>query len=244
MSILGTLLFTGAVTVPLATGTPFDSGSSGSAGMGWEAEVSAIEERYDATVRQGEIVFYGASNFARWTEMETDLFEYKLQNHAFGGSSDRDLVDYADRLLYPYAPAVVVFQTGSNDYVRMTGSDDEKLAAVMDRKRQMFESVHAALPNAQLIVMSGILMPGRAEYTPLIKRINTQLETLAAGSSDYITYVNAEKLTWDGTRYDVSLFVSDGIHLTHAGRLRWADEYIRPALEDVIVANQLDNVRR
>lgn len=57
--------------------------------------------KYDADARRGEIVFYGASNFARWTEMETDLAPYPVQNHGFGGSADKDLMFYADRLLYP-----------------------------------------------------------------------------------------------------------------------------------------------
>ncbi len=63
--------------------------------------IKKITRTYDADARRGEIVFYGASNFARWTEMETDLAPYPVQNHGFGGSADKDLMFYADRLLYP-----------------------------------------------------------------------------------------------------------------------------------------------
>lgn len=37
---------------------------------GFENEVHAIEQKYDAEERKGEIVFYGASNFRLWSEME------------------------------------------------------------------------------------------------------------------------------------------------------------------------------
>ena len=45
--------------------------------------------------------------------MENELKGYKVQNHGFGESTDRLLVQYADRLLYPYGPKIVFFQTGS-----------------------------------------------------------------------------------------------------------------------------------
>ncbi len=93
---------------------------------GYEEEVRAIEKRYEADGRRHEIVFYGASNFRLWKKMENDLAGYKVQNHGFGGSTDKNLVRYADRLLYPYAPQIVFFQTGSNDYVGLPGTDEEK----------------------------------------------------------------------------------------------------------------------
>lgn len=45
-----------------------------------------------------------------------------IQNHGFGGSDDQDLMDCAPDLLYPYNPGIVVFQTGSNDYVHVKGN--------------------------------------------------------------------------------------------------------------------------
>lgn len=43
----------------------------------WDKEVNPIAEKYDAEERQGEIIFYGASNFRLWPEMEEDLSEYR-----------------------------------------------------------------------------------------------------------------------------------------------------------------------
>lgn len=39
----------------------------------FDSQERAIVEKYDAKERKGEIVFYGASNFRLWTEMENDL---------------------------------------------------------------------------------------------------------------------------------------------------------------------------
>lgn len=113
--------------------------------MQFDHEEKVILQKYDAETRKGEIVFYGASNFRLWTEMDNDLSEYKVQNHGFGGSTDRDLVERADTLLYPYAPAVVFFQTGSNDYVSLGGTDEEKVQVCMEYKEFMFKTFHERL---------------------------------------------------------------------------------------------------
>ena len=204
---------------------------------GFEGEAAAIERRYDAGVHRGGIVFYGASNFRLWTEMESDLADFRVQNHGFGGSTDRLLVQYADRLLYPYEPKIVFFQTGSNDYTKLPGTDAEKAAACMAFKREMFAAFHERLPEAEFVVMSGLLLPGRSRYTALTREINRQLQTLCAEHADYMTFVNAEALTFDGARYAEELFVSDGIHLNRDGQQRWCSEYIRPVLERLMKKN-------
>lgn len=209
----------------------------------FDMQERAITGKYDATERRGEIVFYGASNFRLWTEMEEDMPQYKVQNHGFGGSTDKDLVERADTLLYPYEPAVVFFQTGSNDYVSMTGTDEEKVAACIGYKRFMFETFHGKLPDAKFVVMSGLLLPGRSRYTELTREVNAALKQLCE-EYDYMTFVDAEELTYDGQNYAEELFVSDGIHLNHEGRLLWRDGYIVPAIEKLITEYGLEEIRR
>lgn len=210
---------------------------------GYEGEVGAIEKRYAAAERQHEIVFYGASNFRLWKEMENDLSGYKVQNHGFGGSTDKMLVEYADRILIPYQPDIVFFQTGSNDYVGLSGTDEEKVAACMEYKRQMFARFHEQLPEARFVVMSGLLLPGRSEYTGLTQMINRELEQLCA-QTDYLWFVDASDMTWDGETYRTDLFEKDGIHLNHTGQLLWRDGYILPQLDELIGEFGLDHLRR
>lgn len=209
----------------------------------WDKEVNPIAEKYDANERQGEIIFYGASNFRLWTDMEDDLSEYKVQNHAFGGSTDKLLVEYADKLLYPYNPSIVFFQTGSNDYVSLSGTDEEKVKACMEYKKQMFDTFHEKCPNAKFVVMSGLLLPGRSEYTELTQKVNDELEKYC-DSKDYMYFVDSEDMTYQNGEYREDLFIKDGIHLNHTGQLLWRDEYIKPALDKVIKENDLSNVMR
>lgn len=199
----------------------------------WEQEVKRIQKSYPYDENQEGIVFYGPSNFRLWTEMTNDLKEYKVVNSGFGGSTDKIMVKYADRLLYPYKPKVLFFQTGSNDYVEMSGTDEEKISTCMEYKKVMYQTFHNELPNTKLVVMSGLLLPGRSAYTDLTIKVNEKLNEYAK-TIDYLYFVNANEMTFDGTNYRKELFQSDGIHLNHEGQLEWRDKYIKPEIESLI----------
>ena len=194
--------------------------------------IARIRRKYDPRKKKGNIVFYGASNFALWKDMEKDLAPHPVQNHGFGGSCDEDLVFYADRLLFPYEPKAVFFQTGSNDYVKIEGSDEEKIEKCMENKRRMFSEFHECLPEAKFVVMSGLLLPGRAQYLDLTKQINRKLEELCE-RTEYMSFVDAEAMTYENGEFKTELFRKDQIHLNHDGQLLWANEYILPVLESM-----------
>lgn len=202
----------------------------------WKDTVSCIARAYDPAVRNQDIVFYGASNFSLWTSMEEDLKPFSVQNHAFGGSTDRELLMWAEYMLYPYQPKYVFFQTGSNDYVESAASTDkEKVAKAMAFKKEMFEELHKKIPETTFIVMSGILLPGRAEYVDMTLDINDQLRAFCE-ETDYMYYVDAEALTYDRstrqfTDHAADLFLKDQIHLTDAARKVWAEKWILPMME-------------
>ena len=56
--------------------------------------------------------------------MKEELQPYAVQYHAFGGSTDKDLREFAQFMLYPYNPQIVFFQTGSNAYVDSEAETD------------------------------------------------------------------------------------------------------------------------
>ena len=65
----------------------------------------------------------------------------------------------------------------------------------------MFETFHEKLPDAQFIVLSGLLLPGRSKYLEMTQEINRRLKELCA-ETDYLTYVDAEELTYKDGVFD------------------------------------------
>lgn len=209
----------------------------------WINEEHRVIEGYPYDEYQDGIVFYGASNFRLWKTMCEDLSEYRVANCGFGGSTDKLMVEYADIMLYPYAPKIIFLQTGSNDYVSMTGSDEEKIADCLEYKKAMYEEFHNNCPDAKIVVMSGLLLPGRSEYTELTIKINDAIEEYCE-VVDYLYFVDADAMTYNGESYADDLFLDDGIHLNHDGQILWMNEYILPMLEKIIEENEIRGVRK
>ena len=236
-----------SIFVPVTVGLLFTGMYTGWGpfkGFFWNQEVRRVTKSNPYEENQEGIVFYGPSNFRMWTEMNNDLKEYKVTNCGFGGSTDKLMVKYADKLLYPYNPKILFFQTDSNDYVVEKGTEEEKITNCMEFKKEMYRTFHEKLPETKFVVMSGLLLPGRSQYTSLTIKINEVIATYAK-ECDYITFVDANKMTFNGSEYRKDLFVDDGIHLNHAGQLKWRDDYIKPAIETLLQDYpELETVRR
>jgi lysophospholipase L1-like esterase len=174
---------------------------------------------------EGETVFYGASNFTLWGKMEEDMKPLAVQNHGFGGSTDRDMMEQADKLLYPYRPNIVVFQSGSNDFI--TGLTAADICANKDR---MYTAFRERLPDATFIVMSMLPLPGRGEHWPGSAEVNQYLSEYCRSHGNMV-FVDAtgSMMTPDGG-FRPELYRSDGVHLNRDGQLVWGG-LIKKAIE-------------
>lgn len=185
----------------------------------------------------GEIICYGASNFAYWTMMERDLAPYLVHNHSVGGVTDKQLLEAAPELLYPYNPKVVMLLTGSNDYANITDISDADsiVASMIEFKEGMFEEFHRNLPDARIVVVGGMPTPKRAMYTPLILRVNELIEQYCAQHPDYMTYCSMDGFSYDEATdtYHSDLFLADELHLAPEARITVANDYILPVLEKI-----------
>lgn len=192
----------------------------------WALQVNQkIEEYKDRPT--GEIVFYGASNFTLWRTMEEDMMPYVVQNHGFGGSTDNDLMAYAEDFLYPYEPNIVFFQTGSNDLAE--GLTVEEVIANKDKMYTLFRN---HLSDATFIVMSGLPLPGRSEYWEDTKLINQELEDYCE-THDNMYFIDATSTMLDAEgNFRPELFKEDGIHLNADGHALWT-ELMKQKLEEI-----------
>ena len=196
-------------------------------------EAIRISSEYPHASFQGGIVFYGASNFTLWKEMKNDMSEYRLVNAGFGGSNDTLLREYANQIVFPYHPSILVVNTSSNDYLNNFEPLEEVASNSISYKKEMFSYFHAALPDTKIIIMSGLLSPGRSYMTSLTKEINKRLNEYSR-TIDYLFFVDADSMTFDGSKYRNDLFETDGVHLNRTGQITWKDDYIKPEIESLI----------
>ena len=180
-----------------------------------DLSISRIRRQY-RNRPPGEIIFYGASNFTFWRTLEKDMAPYVVQNHGFGGSTDNDLMKYAEKALYNFEPAVVVFQSGSNDFVIGMSPDE-----IMANKDKMFSMFRKRLPNATFIVLSMLPLPGRSMYWPDSEKVNAFLAGYCAAHTRMIFVDATAAMMTAGGDFRPELYTGDGIHLNADGRKVW-----------------------
>ena len=191
-----------------------------------EQVVKMIEEQYPVNEHKQEVIFYGPSNITLWFSLEKDMEPYKAQNHSMGGCIDDDLMHYAPRLLYPYEPKAVFFQTGSNDI-----AGGIPLETILQNKKKMYGMFLENMPDTQLIVCSGLPLPGRIQFWDATVKTNELLKKMCE-ETDRLHFMDATDVmltdrgpdslrTSDGRYFHPSYFRMDRIHLNKKGHDAW-----------------------
>jgi lysophospholipase L1-like esterase len=200
--------------------------AGGKTGKKWELEIRAFEAADKlAPPPENAILFVGSSGIRKWTTLQQDFPEYKVINRGFGGSAISDSVYYADRIVIPYKPRIIVFRAGNNDIAE--GKTPETVAADF---RAFVEKVRAKLPDVKIIFVS--LNPTPARWANADKEWKTNRliqEYIAAGKNlDYVDTFS-HMLGADG-RPRAELYAKDRMHNSPAGYQLWTS-LIKPHLK-------------
>ncbi len=188
-------------------------------------QVVSLIERTDP-VTEGDLLFYGPSNICFWYSLEEDMKPWKAHNHGIGGCIDPDMIEYAPRLLYPWKPSAVFFQTGSNDIAAGI-----PLETILENKRKMYALFLQNMPGTKLIVCSGLPLPGRTEFWDATVKTNGMLKEMCE-ETDRLYFMDATDVmlasegpealrTSDGRYFNLDLFRVDRIHLNKKGHDVW-----------------------
>ncbi|MES2179925.1 MAG: GDSL-type esterase/lipase family protein [Gemmatimonadota bacterium] len=180
-------------------------------------------DRREAPPR-GAILLIGDSQFFRWSTLHEDLPEYTIVNRGVDAMQVSDVLHFADRLVVPYAPRMIVLHAGGND-VHNGRSPDTILADF----KSFVAKARARFPNVP-IAYSGITPgPGRWDEAVPRKATNALIKAYVQTQRGlfFIDLWDA-LLTADGKPRE-DLWVEDRVHPNHAGYLIRA-KLMRPIL--------------
>lgn len=191
----------------------------------WEKDVAAYEaaDRI-APPPRGEIVFVGSSSILRW-DTRAAFPDLTVINRGLSGSEMADAVRFADRIIIPYEPRVVVVYAGDND-ISSAGRLSEQVVVEAER---LVAKVRARLPETRFVFIG--VKPSLARWTQVdrMRAANAMLRAFCT-HDDRVAYVDvdAAMLGWD-ERPRRELFVEDGLHLSAEGYRLWT-MLLRPFL--------------
>jgi lysophospholipase L1-like esterase len=181
----------------------------------FEAQVAAYEA---ADARQppprGAIVLAGDSQFFRWKTVDEDLRGYTIVNRGIDSFQTSDLVHFADRLVLPHAPRLIVLHVGGNDV--HNGKSPE---VVLGDFKAFVARVRAVLPDVPIAFSSITPGPGRWDEADRRKETNRVVKEYVATQRGLL-FVDLwdAMLTKDGQPRE-DLWVADRVHPNHAGYL-------------------------
>ena len=193
----------------------------------WEPEIKAYEAA-DSTnpPPHNGIVFVGSSSIRLWKTLARDFPEFKVINRGFGGSAIADSAAFAERIVLPYQPRMVVLYAGDNDLAG--GKPPEQVTADF---KVFAQKIHAALPKARIAFIAIKPSPARWNLAKKIKAANRMIESFCRQDERRI-YIDVYQpmLGADG-QPRAELFVEDRLHMNAAGYALWT-ELIKPRLRE------------
>jgi len=191
----------------------------------WEKAIQKFEEqdRRHPPVKGG-ILFVGSSSIRFW-DLEEHFLDEQPLNRGFGGSQVEDAIYFADRIVLPYEPRIIVMYAGDNDIAAGKSpcevhSDFEKFVSL----------VHESLPETRIVYVA---------IKPSLKRWKLVHRMRAANALILATCVDDERLEFvdidtpmigDDDRPRAELFIDDGLHLSPAGYHLWS-ALVKPHLQ-------------
>jgi lysophospholipase L1-like esterase len=215
-----------ALLCGLASGHAF-AGTQASAGPEkWEGEIKAFETADQTNPPpKGAVLFVGSSSIRLWKTLAQDFPDHRVINRGFGGSQIADSVHFADRIVLPYAPRLVVLYAGGNDI--NAGKSPEQ---VFGDFKAFVASVRARLPGTRIAYLSSAPSPARWAQVEKVRALNRLIEAFC-NAGDNLTFVNVfpHMLGEDGQPRP-EIFVDDRLHLNARGYALWT-KIVRPFLD-------------
>lgn len=187
----------------------------------FESEILAFEEADKKKLPQpGGVLFTGSSSIRLWTTLAHDFPELPVINRGFGGSEIADSVRYADRIIVPCKPKMIVLYAGTNDI-----SNGKSPMQVLKDFQAFVNKVHPALPDTRIVYISINPSVARWKQEAKILEANRLIQSYiqdAASKPLKLTYLDshARLLSTEG-KPQPEILREDGLHLNAKGYMEW-----------------------
>ena len=170
------------------------------------------------------IMFIGSSIFRLWTTLEADLNPLPVYNQAFGGSRTWEVLHYADKLVLPHQPNIIVYYCGSNDI--SAGESANTIA----RNFQMFAEYTAVhLPKTPIFFVSINRAPEKQAKWSAVDRANMAIAQYCHDTLN-LGFIDVNPCLFADNRPCYDLYLDDLVHLQPLAYQEFT-KIIKPILE-------------
>jgi lysophospholipase L1-like esterase len=213
-----------ALSVPVVAAEPTADPDSPAKNR-FENQIQRFEEQ-DAEQPPPEdaALFVGSSSIRMW-DLEKYFPDFEVINRGYGGSTIADSIHFAERIVIPYKPRVIVFYAGDNDIA--LGKTPKQ---VFEDYKTFVRKIRGALPEVRIVFIA--IKPSIARWQ-LVDKMRDANRSIHAFTKkhDFLEYVDIETpmIGTDG-KPRPELFIEDGLHLSDKGYVLWSS-LVKPNLE-------------
>ncbi len=185
----------------------------------WEPDIKKFEAAdSENPPPKGAVLFVGSSSIRMWKSVADDFPFVETINRGFGGSEMSDLVYFADRIILPYEPALIVVYSGDNDI-----ANGKKPETIVNDFRELVEIVNDSLPGTPIILIPPKPSLSRWKWQKEYKETKAQLKQfIEVNEEKNLVFVDvfSPMLNEQGEpRQDI--FLDDQLHLNKKGYDLW-----------------------
>jgi lysophospholipase L1-like esterase len=217
LSLVGLLILTTS-RVSLTAADAHDFGK-------WEKEIAAYQQMDRTNPPPADaLLFIGSSTIRLWKTLAQDFPGHQVINRGFGGSEIVDSTHFADRVILPYKPRMVLLRAGGNDL--NAGKSPEQVFADF---KEFVAKIHSKLPRTEIVFISLSPSIARWKQADKEKAVNTMIEEYIR-QTPRLKYIETYPMPLgaDG-QPRAELFVADKLHFNAEGYKLLA-EIVRPHL--------------
>lgn len=183
----------------------------------WENGIKAFESADAKQMPPGNaILFIGSSSIRMWTDLAADFPDKKVINRGFGGSQIVDSTYFADRIVFPYKPKMILMYAGDNDL-----NDGKTPEQVFADYQAFVDKVRTKLPKAKIAYIAIKPSPSRSALMPKASAANELIKKFSTKKRGLIFIdIYSPMLGPDGQPRK-ELFLADMLHMNRSGYDVW-----------------------
>ncbi len=190
----------------------------------WEQAIAAFEKQdQESQPAVGGIVCVGSSSIRLW-DVKKAFGDLPVTNRGFGGSQMEDSAHFAERIVIPYKPRVVVVYAGGNDLA--AGKTPDR---VITDFKALTAKIHAALPETKVFFVSLYPTVARWKIDDQMRAANGLIEAYTK-TEPWMGYIDIRtKMTGTDGGPRPELLRADNLHLNDTGYTVW-NEIVVPVV--------------
>lgn len=182
----------------------------------WERAIAAMEARDKKhPPPKGEILLCGSSSARGW-DVAKWFPDLEVTNRGFGGSQIHESTHFADRIILPHQPRIILLYAGDNDVA--SGKSPE---TVCESFKRFVQTIHAALPQCRIMFIAIKPSIKRWHLVGKMRAANALIKAVTE-TDERLAYVDIDApMIGPDAKPRKELFAKDGLHLSPKGYELW-----------------------